>query len=342
MLRSVRSLAILTLVACQEYNLEGSSDAGNKYNPPDLTPEKQVDEIVQVTVPAVDVLFVIDNSCSMIEEQAQLQGNFGEFMRYFTGSGLDYHVGVTSTDMDTRWNPDAGLLVLDYSGTDRYIDASYAEDDAIRSFRERASLGTEGSGDEKGKDAAWAVLVENANAENAGFLREEADLSIVIISDEPDYSDNVSINELSNWLLSVKPDGNTYFSSIVGLESRNPCETERGTGYLEVTALVGGISWDICDSDWSDLLAALGLQAAGLDDEFFLSLVPVEASIEVLVTTPDGTATALLPEEWIYSLPRNSVTLSSVTPEPLSVIQITYDVLASAQDEPVTETTTVE
>ena len=57
------TLLLPLLAACQEYNLNGGDDVGGKYNPPDLGAKVQVDHVTQVTIPAVDVLFVIDNSC---------------------------------------------------------------------------------------------------------------------------------------------------------------------------------------------------------------------------------------------------------------------------------------
>ena len=52
------------------------------------------DVSTQVTTPEVDVLFVIDNSCSMNNEQSELTANFPSFMAYFLDSGLDYHIGA--------------------------------------------------------------------------------------------------------------------------------------------------------------------------------------------------------------------------------------------------------
>lgn len=340
-MRALLPVAAVLLASCQDYNLSGSADQGGKYNPPDLSPERQVDAITQVTVPAVDVLFVIDNSCSMEEEQRALRQSFPEFMTYFLGSGLDYHVGVVSTDMD-RSNRDAGVLIGDSSGGSSYIDPSYSEDDAVASFSDRATLGTMGSGTEKGKDAAWSALVTNVDGANAGFYRDDADLSVIIISDERDQSTDVSVNEFSNWLLGLKPDGSVYFSSIVG-PSPNGCSSgngsaEAGVGYIEVTDRVGGIEWSICESDWSELLTELGLLAAGLKHEFFLSLVPVEATIEVSVTTPEGDEVPFTSAEWTYSGVRNSVSFLAYLPAALSVVHIRYDVLASSEMDPVATT----
>jgi cysteine-rich repeat protein len=56
------------------------------------------------TLQAVDVLFVVDNSGSMVEEQAQLQADISTFIAELRDPvhGLpDLHVGVTSTDLGT-------------------------------------------------------------------------------------------------------------------------------------------------------------------------------------------------------------------------------------------------
>lgn len=326
--------AVLSLSAgCQEYNLQGPETVVTSYNPPDLEVARKEDRVTQVAVPAVDVLFVVDNSGSMIEEQDNLRQNFEGFMDYFTDSGLDYHVGVVSTDMDDRQQ--SGRLQQDDGRGGRYIDNTYSGADAVSSFRQRAALGTNGSRDERGKDAAYTALTTEANSTNAGFYREEAVLSIVVISDEIDYSRKISTQEFISWMNSLKPeDDQTWFSSIVGPAPRG-CSSgagnaEEGVGYLEVTDGVGGITYSICESDYSSVLEELGMQAAGLKREFFLSEAPVPDTITVSVTT-DGDREKFDEDAWTYSGTRNSVTFSSYVPDPLAVVGISYETLADAQ-----------
>ena len=284
---------VAVLLGCVENNLVSPGSYEAQYNPPDLGMETQVDNITQVTVPAVDVLWVIDNSGSMSEEQSNLRDNFDDFMRYFTDSGLDYHVGVVSTDMDDR--NESGQLIQDDSKRDRYIDTSYNGQDAVNSFKERANLGIRGSSNECGRDAAFAALTEPlVNGVNKGFYRDDAVLSIIVISDERDWSRDVSRQEFANWMTALKPeDDMTWFSAIVGpnggCSSRNG-NAEEGTDYLRLVETIGGISYSICEEDWSSVLEELGMQAAGLKREFFLSLVPVEETIEVVVTIVDQPA----------------------------------------------------
>jgi len=323
---------LVMLVGCQEYNLQGPESVVTTYNPPDLEVERKEDHITQVTVPAVDVLFVVDNSGSMQEEQDNLRANFEGFMRYFTDSGLDYHVGVVSTDMDNR--NQSGKLQLDDSSNDRYIDSSYDAATAVASFKQRANLGIMGSYDERGKDAAYTALTTEANSTNSGFYREEAVLSIVVISDEIDSSRKISTQEFISWENGLKAeDDQTWFSAIVGPKPRG-CSSgsgnaQQGTGYLEVVEGVGGIDFSICESDYSSVLEELGMQAAGLKREFFLTEVPLEETIKVSVTT-DGDTQKFEDDKWTYDGVRNSVTFSSFVPEPLAVVNISYTRLADA------------
>ena len=115
-------------------------------------------------------------------------------------------------------------------------------------------------------------------------------------------------------------------SDLVGLTNNDCGTTERGTGYLEVTKQVGGVEWSICTDDWAGLLEELGLQAAGLKREFYLSLAPVEDTISVEVTGDDAWDGK---EKWSYDATRNSVKFDSYIPAPLSVVKVTYMPLAT-------------
>ena len=51
----------------------------------------------------VDILMVVDDSCSMDPYQARLGSNFETFISYFIEADVDYQIGVVTTDvMDPR------------------------------------------------------------------------------------------------------------------------------------------------------------------------------------------------------------------------------------------------
>ncbi len=66
------------------------------------TSETAVDVFQQNRRNVVDVLMVVDNSGSMIEEQAKLASNFQAFIQVFSDIDVDWQIGVITTDMTTE------------------------------------------------------------------------------------------------------------------------------------------------------------------------------------------------------------------------------------------------
>ncbi len=330
---SIFSIALLFSVGCTEYTFDEGSTVLGQPNPPDLSTPVNTDRIVQTTVPAVDVLWVIDNSCSMSDKQESLAANFPGFMQFFLDSGLDYHVGVVSTDM-TDFDHSGKLQEDDWTGV-KYIDDQTSQ--PVEVFQRMATLGTSGDAYEQGREAAYVALETRAQTDNYGFARDDAFLSVVVISDEDDYSEDdvIGLQPFISWFQNLRatPDM-VSFSSIVGPDFYCPESWEEGVEYLEITRTVGGIEWSICDPNWDQVLQALGMQAAGLRREFFLSEIPVEESIDVWVVDIDGqTIEFQIGLEYDYDRSRNSVRFNSYVPNPLAEVFIEYEVLAGVQDQ---------
>ena len=92
---------LVLVVGCIEYTPTSTMPPGGAVNVRPVETPTQTDRLVQVLPPEVDVLWIIDNSSSMSDEQAALTTNFPAFMDFFLGSGLLYHIGVVSTDYAT-------------------------------------------------------------------------------------------------------------------------------------------------------------------------------------------------------------------------------------------------
>lgn len=155
---------------------------------------------------AVDFLFVIDDSSSMNVHQANLIANFPAFIdgiEESLGSVDSYHVGVVATD-PFAGNPGQciliGALVTSTTGAGKnssqaecgpYTEGNYMTeaDDLDASFACAAQVGTHGSGSERPMDAVVAALSDELAAPgacNEGFLRDDALLVVVVITDEYD------------------------------------------------------------------------------------------------------------------------------------------------------------
>ena len=79
------------------------------------------DTFEQVEVINADILFIIDNSCSMSDEQVALSSNAGAFMSSLDMTGVDYQVGVITTD-----SPGLAAPVITSSSPDPVGDFSDA------------------------------------------------------------------------------------------------------------------------------------------------------------------------------------------------------------------------
>ena len=179
---------------------------------------------------------------------------------------------------------------------------------------------------------------------NVGFVRDDASLHIVVISDENDHSDGVpiTIGEFVNYLSNLKwSEDMVTFSSIVSPDPVCADASEVGADYHAVTNAVGGIHWSICSDEWGALLEQLGIQASGLKREYFLSALPVPETITVSVVESGVTYTFVEGDiesegDWVYNSTRNSVTFNEYVPGALAEVYVEYKEL-SAFDEAVEE-----
>jgi hypothetical protein len=323
----------IVLSGCaQEIGISEGAPVWPSSAPPPVPPETHTDTILQVTTPRVDILWMIDNSCSMSDNQQQLTANTPSFMQFFIGSGLDYHVGITSSDtISSNYPGSSGTLVM--KNGYKYIDSDSA--DPLELFISMASLGTTGRFPERGLGATYLALEEKRETINDGFYRDEAALHTIIISDEPDYTEDHVITqpEYVDWYDGLKPRDERTFSAII--------DPARGDRYRNTAEQIGGIVWSLNEGSWAQVLEQLGLQAAGLQQEYFLSHVPVPGSITVKVkevtTSAEFAFTEAQPDpvtgeltgDWVYSEGRNSITFLDYIPGSLAEVSITYTLAAS-------------
>ncbi len=161
----------------------------------------------------IDILFVVDNSGSMAEEQRSLAENFQRFidvLENVEGGLPNLHIGVISTDMGTGdrrvpnctstgdagrlqagprvegCRPPRGAFISDVALPDGTREQNY-DGELADVFSCIAQLGTDGCNYEQPLRSAKRAL-DGSNVINEGFLRYNAFLVIVIISDEDDCS----------------------------------------------------------------------------------------------------------------------------------------------------------
>ncbi len=323
------------VIACASENGIGDEQSPVVvWDPGDVGLQVQRDVIGQTVPPQVDVLWVIDNSCSMScivgchgAVSDKVAENFPLFMQYFEGSGLDYHIGVVTADLENT--ADNGQLEPAFGI--RYIDT--ATQDPNETFFEMAAQGTTGSGWESGFGANYKALEVHGSQANAGFYREDAALHTIVLSDEDDGTQDTVItrDEFIDWYSSLKAQGVEYtYNAIVCMEPSEEC-TGPSQRYLSAVREIGGLEWDITRDDWALILDKLGAQAAGLSREYYLSQIPVVETIEVQVKEANGAVRTFERAEgdppvgdWEYIEARNAISFFDYVPEAGAVVTVDY------------------
>jgi len=336
MSRAWSGVLLVACVACRsETDLGGDLPEYGLSKPPPIETPWREDRIVQVTVPVIDALFVVDNSCSMNVEQGLLASNFPEFLSWFQDSSLDYHIGVTATDM----NDPALAGRLRVAQGVRWVQADTEEPEAV--FSEMATLGTTGSGYERGLDATYAALDTLAYEDNLGFLRPDSGVHVTVVSDENDYYSEIGRDDFIAWMNGLRWNARMVtFSSIVGPVTGCPAVGSPGLEYLAVTDAVGGVTWPICSDDWVTVLDMLGFTAIGLTREFYLSRLPVVGTLSVSLDVGGVIQNNFVEGiDWTYAEERNSVTFVERVPEPFTTVILRYQVLSSLEHGGAADTT---
>lgn len=152
----------------------------------------------------IDFLFVVDNSGSMAPRQESLSNsvpNFIKTMMTSTDMEKDYHIGVVTTDKykhnTSGCNFLGGLVTQTRIFSNAYQCGPFKnglrfmtdEDDLQKAFTCAAKPGIDGNVEEKTMGSLLGAVIPNNpnyNKCNKGFLRDEAILVAVIITDEDD------------------------------------------------------------------------------------------------------------------------------------------------------------
>ncbi len=260
---------------------------------------------------AVDVLWVVDNSCSMSDDLDVVGRNFNNFIQVFIDLDLDWQMGVITTDMDQPQFQ--GRLVGPY--------ITPTTPDAVGEFISQIDLGSAGSATETAFRATEAALsAPLVTAENAGFLRSHAALATIVVSDEDDTS-AMSWSSFVSWYEGLKAEpGLTTFNAI--------CEGIflSCNKYANAADATGGITGDIASSDYSSILESISYTSAGMTVSFDLERVP--SDLGRMVVTVDGNVAPQDPfDGWTYDTNDQSITFHGAwIPAPGSTGTIEYPV----------------
>ena len=248
--------------------------------------------LIEVTTPVkLDLLFMIDDSGSMEDDQENLGRNFPRLMDELKNLPLglpDLHVGVVSSDIgdsgvlyastNCGLDPKRGRFLISESGKNNNFQG-----DISTVFACLAKLGTGGSGDEQ-QLATVRMALSGLIPANDGFLRRDAHLAVVYVTDEDDHSrlpgDDFNVAPVEPFVNDMRLllTQSISISVIAGwpTDGRTPPDA-RGSGSYETCKSANGeadIAWrmkefvdgfgpagkmlSICQDDFSDAMTQIG------------------------------------------------------------------------------------
>jgi hypothetical protein len=298
----------------------------------------------------IDILWVVDNSGSMDTSQQAIAANFQRFIEKFQQNGFDFQIAVTTSEAyKDDFNANLGLAVY-RNGT--YIDAAGATVTAPKILNkdtpnlEKAFIanilrGINGSGDERTLQSMRSALVNTTNMA-MGFPRADAYLSVIMLSDEDDFSWNGTgykenlYNDPALYTLQSFVD---FMDLATGSNSTNrhyninsiaiqdsACQTALGNNGRKIAirqnglaSMTGGILGSLCD-DFGTTLSSISNKIIELSTQFYLDRIPSSGSLKVYV------AGIVIPVDetngYTYNATNNSITFHG-TAVPIAGAQIT-------------------
>jgi hypothetical protein len=249
-----------------------------------------------------DILFYVDQSGSMGNDQANLSSNFGQFIGTLDEYISDYQIMVSTKDDGCH---NGSIITPETTNADTVFSS------AVR--------GSGGGDTERGLTIAREALERTGSGQcNEGFVRDGAKVMPILVSDEPEQSRS-TWTDMVEEIVALAPTAS--ISAIAGPVPGGCSTAGAGYGYYEASVATGGLFFSICDSDWGSNLQDLAVLATAAPFEVFpLTGRPVR--VDSIVVSVDEVQN----HDWIWDEEDNAVVFpSELIPEPLSWVEISYD-----------------
>lgn len=268
----------------------------------------------------IDMLWVVDNSCSMSDEQQAVADAGAEMVALLATTQLSWRLGLTSTDQ-----ADGSITARGVNGFTPSTPRAAAEAASQAWAQAVDNLGTGGSGQERGMVVGVAAangLLPATAQETPTKFREGASVIIVHMSDEEDYSvkeaaggndqncpenagKQTQIDTLTSQYLALNSQtsiaGLTTFA-IHGIQPNNTgadfCSFDQGSAdctggsqhgraYVDLAGATGGGTGSIC-GDMSQVVQDIIRAGAGIASQIELTAPPISSTIRVVVADETG------------------------------------------------------
>lgn len=302
------------------------SCSGNNFQTTNL----KSDEAAQgVYSSKVDVLWMVDTSyTTMSNHQNRISNKMSGFYEGLIKNKADFRIVATTLDMSA--SGEKGELV------EGGLVVSPESKNPISDLKKLLKRGGNGSSQELGLEAMEAALnKEKSSYSENKFLREDALLVIVFLSDEEDLSLG-KVSYYKNYLDGLKgkntSESKKWIVNYIGItDTSDPdCTTygdysEKGNRYIELANISGGVTESICKSDFSSFVNQISVRLKSVINQFFLKHIPLLDSLTVKKNAVFVRKDA--ENGWTYDEEKNAVTLhGSSKPQPKDKIEIDYEI----------------
>ncbi|MEL6181537.1 MAG: hypothetical protein AAFS10_21445, partial [Myxococcota bacterium] len=236
----------------------------------------------------VDVMLVVDNSDSMADTVAEVEGNLARFAERMVRQGIDYRVVMISaqgTEGADVCIPEP-LAGPGCGNNERYLHLNHrvgsgsAYDDVL--------LCVSGCGDPMGSYRS--------------FLRPEGLLQLIVVTDDESgtrwnvFRDQMAEEGLRGFIV----------HAVVGLRLGG-CALRTGDRYIDGALETDGALLHVCDNDWGEVIDVIfDATILRLQSTYPLTQTPLEGSIRVFAAPPGGEPEELL-SGWSYDSDANAV-----------------------------------
>jgi hypothetical protein len=216
-----------------------------------------------------DFLFVVDNTVSMVEEQQALQDAAQGLFDAFQRAGLDFRLGVVTTDSEILRG--GGFVT------------------SLNDFRAAARVGLDGNTTELGIEFGLRAIrrARMATAPNL-TLRDPmtTGLVVVFLSDE----DNKSVRPgmFGSYITDFRMESAVAFA-IVGPKPTGCIRVGRGEAspgdqYIDLANATGGSSGSICNPNLTEVIEEVVIGALGASSRSALEKRPISGSLAARTT----------------------------------------------------------
>ncbi len=276
LLTSLLGLAVLMTAACN-----------NKATSFSLPSTSQTFGQVVTYNKKVDILFVIDNSKSMIQYQQRLSARVPDMITALNALGMDYHVAVTSTTMALNSSYPMSRQII---GSPKFLTTQN-----IQLLNDRILAGDTGSDNERGLDSLAYVTGSYAAAQAPGYLRTDALFVVIFLADENDNSTefgNGDTNDFVNYMNNFKPPfkegGRAWIANYIGTIQGQNCDNlggfvSVGTKYMNLVDASNGIKESLCAPDFTLAVSNIKARIVDILTAYRLKDVPNKSTIKVFV-----------------------------------------------------------